>query len=348
MHGRNDDTMTIYELSEKIGYSVSTISKAINGYKGVNEDTRAAILAAVKQYDFIPSINAQSLLSKRSYVIGTLILDGPNDILSPHLSEILNAFKSECANHGYDITFLSNRIGKKEVTYREHCIARNLDGLLLAVGMENLPPERTKQFEDLLQLSMPKVSVEGFHKGVPTVISNNSAGAQSALDYLYELGHRNIGIITVAGENEVSIQRLNGYRQFLKKHTLPECPERIFPARSYSYEAGEEIADAVSSHPELTAVFCIYDEISLGLIAGLRRRGIEIPRDLSLVSFDDIAVAQFSALTTVHQNRERIGMLAAKKLISLIEHQNAAPHENTLVDTALIVRKSCRDISRSL
>lgn len=339
--------MTIYELSEKIGYSASTISKAINGYKGVNAATREAILAAVKQYDFVPSINAQSLLSKRSYMIGTLILDGPNDILSPHLSEILNAFKSECANCGYDITFLSNRIGKKEVTYREHCIARNLDGLLLAVGMENLPPERIKQFDDLLQLNMPKVSVEGFHEGVPTVISNNPAGAQIALDYLYKLGHRNIGIITVAGENEVSMQRLDGYRQFLKKHALPEYPELIFPARSYSYEAGEEIADAVSSRPELTAVFCVYDEISLGLIAGLRRKGIEVPRDLSLVSFDDIAIAQHSALTTVRQNREQIGMLAAKKLIALIEKQDMDPHKNTLVDTTLIVRKSCRDISVS-
>ena len=339
--------MTIYELSEKIGYSVSTISKAINGYKGVNEGTRETILAAVKQYNFIPSINAQSLLSKRSYLIGTLILDGPNDILSPHLSEILNAFKSECANHGYDITFLSNRIGKKEVTYREHCIARNLDGLLLAVGMENLPPERTEQFEELLQLSMPKVSVEGFHRGVPTVVSNNPAGAQSALDYLYELGHRNIGIITVTGENEASIQRLNGYRQFLKNHALPERSELIFPARSYSYEAGEEIADAVSSHPELTAVFCIYDEISLGLIAGLRRRGIEIPRDLSLVSFDDITVAQYSALPPVRQTRTQIGMLAAEKLIAMIEKQDVAIPENTLVDTTLIVRKSCRNISVS-
>ena len=86
----------------------------------------------------------------------------------------------------------------------------------------------------------------------------------------------------------------------------------------------------MSSHPELTAVFCIYDEISLGLIAGLRRRGIEIPRDLSLVSFDDITVAQYSALTTVRQNRKQIGMLAAEKLIAM-DYDNLAVKETTIV-----------------
>ena len=333
--------MTIYELSKKLGYSASTISKVINGYKGVSESTRNAILAGIKAYDFVPNINAQSLMSKRSYMIGTLIMDGPNDILSPHLSEILNAFKSECASCGYDITFLSNRMGKKEVTYREHCIARNLDGLLLAVGMENLPADKTAQFEELLTLDMPKVSVEGFHDGVSTIISDNPAGAFSALEYLYQLGHRSIGIVTVAGENEVSMQRLAGYQRFLETYGIENNPSLIFPAKAYSYEAGLAIADAVVAHPELTALFCIYDEISLGLIAGLHQRGIEVPKDLSLVSFDDIAVAKYSSLTTVRQNRERIGTLAAKKLIALIEDETQKV-EHTLVETQLVIRNSCR------
>ena len=339
--------MTIHELSKKIGYSASTISKVMNGYRGVSTATREAVLAAVKQYDFVPNINAQSLMSKRSYMIGTLILDGPNDILSPHLSEILNAFKTECTMHGYDITFLGNRMGKTEVTYREHCIARNLDGLLLAVGMENLPSERTEQFEELLRLDMPKVSVEGLHKDICTVISDNLSGSEYAIDYLYGLGHRKIGIVTVSGKNEASEQRLRGYRRCLKKHGIPEHPELIFPAAMYSYEAGKEIAEAVARHPEMTAVFCIYDEISIGLIAGLQERGIEVPRDLSLVSFDDITAAQYSGLTTVRQNREKIGTIAARKLIAQIEDGTDTPKNNTFVDTKLVIRSSCRRIALS-
>lgn len=337
-----DSMATIYELAKLVGYAPSTVSKVLNGYPSVSEQTREKILKAAKEHNFVPNMNARALISKRSYMIGALVLDGPNDILSPHLAEILSAFKFRCASQGYDITFLSNRVGKNHVTYKEHCLLRNLDGILLAIGLDSLNEGHIEQVQELLTLDLPKVSVEEFHENVSTVVSDNIGGAVQGLDYLYSLGHRNIGIVTVAGPNTSSEHRLEGYRRFLCEKGLPFDEKNVFPAREYSFQAGAEIAEKVAENRSLTALLCVYDEITLGLIQGLRQQGICVPDDLSIVSFDDIMIAKYDGLTTVRQNREKIGTLAAEKLIGLIEGSDTV--ENKLIDTELIVRSTCRSL----
>jgi LacI family transcriptional regulator len=335
---------TIYDIAKEAGYSTATVSKVLNGYKGVSSAARKKILQVVKENNFVPNANAKTLLSGKSYLLGITTLASPNDLLSPFLSEVISSFKFESEKKGYDIIFLSNKIGKNKVTYVEHCLTRNLDGILLAVAEGDYPSELAKRFMELVEYDIPKVSVQGIYPNVDFVLSDNTNAAIAGLEYLYSLGHREIGLVNVTGISLASVQRTEGYREFLELHGLPFREEYVFSAESYTGNAGLKIAGAVAEQKNLTAIFCIFDEVTAGLMQGLRKLGISIPNDISVLSFDDLPLAKYMGLTTMRQYRKEIGALAAKKLIEIIESGEESKRGNILMDTKLVIRSTCKKL----
>jgi LacI family transcriptional regulator len=265
-------------------------------------------------------------------------------IVHPHFSSILQGFKTVAGSYGYDIVFINNFLGEKKISLFEHCKYRNVDGVLLALNESFLD-----QFKDLLDAPLPKVSVEEIFSGVPTVISDNTMAASQALKYLYMLGHRKIAILAGPQNTISGKERFMEYRRFLDENNLEWIPKYYAEASKYSRKAGQEAVDLLfqqcwDDFP--TAIYATYDEYASIVIEVLQQRGFRIPEDVSIMGNDDLPIASYITpkLTTIRQEREQIGMQAAKLLVEIIEKK--VNHTEVIrVPTKLIVRDSTIRIS---
>ncbi|MBE7719203.1 LacI family DNA-binding transcriptional regulator [Lacrimispora indolis] len=331
---------TIYDVSRESGFSVSTVSKVINNYKGVNKETSALVKQTIKELGFVPNNTARTLATQKSWLIGIVFAEEQGmGIMHPHYSGILQGFKMVAGGYGYDIVFINNFLGEKKISFLEHCKYRNVDGVLLALNNSFL-----EQFKDLLDAPLPKVSVEGIFPGVPSVISDNAMAANQSLKHLYMLGHRKIAILAGPQDTVSGSERFKEYRRFIRENNLEWNPKYCVEASKYSREAGLEAVNILfqqcwDEFP--TAIYATYDEYASGAIEILRKRGFRIPEDVSVIGNDDLPVASYVSpgITTIRQDREQIGAQAARLLVEIMEKKTGST-ETIRIPTKLIVRES--------
>ncbi len=337
--------ITIYDLAEKTGYSPSTISKVLNNYKGVSKKAQEEVTSAIKELGYIPNGNARGLMLKRSFIIAVVLQDdGKGGLLHSHFSEIVESFRKYVANQGYDIILLGASIGSKRLTLKDHCQYRSVDGVLLAVGEDKVLEE---EINELLTTNIPVISVESKYPNKNVVVSENTKSTLKLLDYAYFNGHRDFGIAYVGGNFYASKLRFQAFNSFCKSKGLKIVDDFVKAVEQFDYESGESCALEFIKNKRLPSViFCVCDEIALGMIDTFRVNGIQVPRDVSVVGFDDLTRAKLEGLTTVRQDRNKIGTLAGEKLISIIEN-NDCYIEELEVSTELVIRTSCKTLNCS-
>ena len=333
---------TIYDISRETGYSIATVSKVINNYKGVSQAARQTIEAKIAELGFTPNSTARTLATKKSWLVAILFAEEKGmGIVHPHYSSILQGFKDAIGQHGYDILFLNPSLGSRRMSFTEHCRFRNVDGVMLAMSTKF-----TAQAQDLLaDAALPKVSVESIYPGVPTVISDNAMGARQAMEHLYMMGHRRIAHIAAPQDTPAGQERYQAYRQFLADNDLPFDPALCVTAAQYNKAAG---ADAVHTLLQQcwdhfpTAIYAAYDDYACAAEEILTERGFRVPEDVSIVGNDDLPAARFTrpGITTVRQDRSAIGAKAAELLVQLMEQQRTADNSITRIPTELVVRQS--------
>ena len=333
--------ITIYDISRETGFSIATVSKVINGYKGVNIKTRETIQKKIEELGYVPNSTARTLTTKRSWLIAVVLaVEGLwNGIVHPHYSQIIQSFQKEIGSFGYDIIFLNPFMGERKLSGLEHCKYRNVDGILLAVNSKF-----TDEVQDIIEGNIPMVSVETVYNGIPTVISDNVMSATQAMEHLYFLGHRKIAhlagpLVSIAGR-----ERCEGYKMFLESNGIDFQSKYLVEATDYSPQSGAE-AFQVLLHQcwdDLpTAIYLAYDNYAASVIEVLRNQGFRVPKDISIVGNDDLPQASYMTpgLTTVRQNREELGIKAAKLLQEQKEQQKVSSII-AKVPTKLIVRQT--------
>ncbi len=335
---------TIHDISKATGYSISTVSKVINNYKGISPATRKVIEATIKDMDFVPNTTAKSLVMKKSWTIAVILEDEKGTgIMHPHYSAILQSFQKTAGQNGYDTIFLNRNIGGHEISYLEHCRYRNVDGILLALS---LPFD--KKINVILDGNIQMISVESGFPGVQAVVSDNEMGTRQAMEHLYQLGHRKIAHIggpqMKAG---AGMERYRTYLSFLEEKQLQQKPEYYVEAAKFNEEAGMLAARRLLQQCEKdmpTAVFAACDYYALALIEVLAEKGYRVPDDLSVIGFDDINISGYynGGITTIQQNRAYIGMLAAQLLVEKMQglSDDVSYNEVIKIPTSLIIRKS--------
>ncbi len=332
---------TIYDVSKKTGFSIGTVSKVINNYSGVSENTRKIVEEAVKELDFTPNTTARTLATKKSWLIAIVFGEEKGyGITHPHFSGILKGFQEKAATYGYDTVFLNSFMGEKKISYLEHCKYRNVDGVVVA-----LSSKFTESIHSLFDSDIPIVSVETMYEGIPTVISDNKAGAKQALEHLYLLGHRKIAHIASSQENQSGRERFEAYQDFLKENDIEYNPLYVVEATKYTRESGEIATNRLLQQcwDDLpTAIFASFDDYAAACIDVLNARGFSVPEDISIVGFDDAPYASYirPALTTVRQDRNEIGAKAAQVLVNMIEKKETLVPEITKIPTDLTVRQT--------
>ncbi len=335
--------VTIYDLARITGYSPATVSKVLNNYKGVSVKAQNAVNKAIKELNYVPNGSARGLMLKRSYTIALILQDdGNGGLLHSHFSKIVESFRKYVTSYGYDIIIIGGSVGGKELTLKEHCQYRGVDGVLIAVGKDI---DINNEINDLIESDIPIISVETKYKNKSIVISENYKSTKMLLEYVYFNGHRKIGMVYVKGDFLASKTRYNSYIDFCKSKKIKIKENFIKCVDSFTYESGEKAALEYINNKQIpTAIFCLSDEIAFGMIDTFRSNGVNVPCDISVVGFDDLTRAKYEGLTTIRQDREKIGVLAAKKLLNIIENDDEYI-EDLEISSELVIRNSCKKIN---
>lgn len=335
---------TIYDIADKSGFSVATVSKVFNNYKGVNEKTVARVMETARQLNYTPNIIAQSLTTKKSWIIGIVCSDIDIDTPThPHFTQILNAFREAIARAGYDAMYISDSSNAFGKGFYEHCVSRQVDGVLLAVSAVG----RSKALPLIESGAFPCVSVEDIYENIPCVISDNRGGTIQMLDYLYNLGHRRIAYISGPLDTTAGKERYDAFMEFFAAKGMTPADKYIAVADNYTIKCGYTATNRLLSqcwNDPPTAIFCAYDEFAYTAVEILTQRGYKIPHDISIAGFDNIIVSECSTpkITTVAQDRDIIGADAAEIMLRMLDDEGYRPKGAVRIPTSLVVRNSVR------
>ncbi|MBO0778239.1 MAG: LacI family DNA-binding transcriptional regulator [Ktedonobacteraceae bacterium] len=341
MHYRSDrsDEVTIFDVAKEAGVSYATVSRVINNKEHVSAEKRERVLRAMAQLGYVANVQARSLAGGRTQIIGLLVHELNND----YIGEIIKGIDNEMAESHYDIMlYTTHRRKTKESVYVTRLTRNLVDGLLLV-----LPRNAGAYLETLHKRRFPHVLVdhEGIRQGVsvPSIVAENWKGAYDATCYLLQLGHRRIGFITGAMEMGCAQDRLAGYRAALLKHSIPVIPELIREGNFLQPRGYSSAKELLSLAEPPTAIFASNDISAFGVMEAVRDQGLQIPRDIAIVGFDDIPQATHvhPPLTTVRQPLEEMGRRAAGLLLHYIANP-AAEVECIELPTELIIRESCQ------
>lgn len=329
--------VTIYDIAEKAGYSIATVSKVLNN-KQVSETAKKTILKVVDELGYTPNSSARTLATKKSWMIGVVFAEDLGiGIAHPFFSRVIEGFKKHVELYNYDLLFLSRHMGLEKETYK-HLLHRGVDGIVViqSFGEDFIASHRT---------SIPAVYIDRPTEEPGTVYSDNYHGSQLAVEYLIELGHQKIAHISGDPGNFAGIQRVKGFSKAMNENGLSIPTSYISNGGFFSYAGGREaMIRLLSLQDRPTAVVVAGDEMAIGAIKVIKEAGLSVPEDISIIGFDDISTAEHidPPLTTIRQDKELIGQQAAIILLGKINGEMGANDDiNKVIPVQLIKRSSC-------
>lgn len=330
---------TIKDIAKAAGVSVTTVSRALNGYADVSEKTRRKVEKIAAELDYSPNTLARSLVMNRSQTIGLLVSDFSTGMVKDNfMVEVLAGLNKYVAQTDYDlILFNADSTKQREKTYSQLCRERKVDGVILQ-GIKTDDPYLREVVESDIPCVLIDIPIESSTVGYVT--TDNVLGAKKAVAHLVEQGHTNIAMMNGHNLAFVSQKRLQGYMEALKEANLSVNWDWIVNG-AFEEKRAETVATALlTATPDITAIFCASDLMALGVIAAAKKLGRHIPDDLSVVGYDDILLASYATpkLTTIAQNKVEMGYQAANLLISMLEGTDES--HVISIDTELIVRES--------
>jgi DNA-binding LacI/PurR family transcriptional regulator len=320
------------DVARAAGVSHQTVSRVINGADSVRPETRERVLQAMRELDYRPNSLARALVTGRSWTLGVVSFDttlyGPASTL----------FGIERAAHaqGYLVSIVSvTSLDRDSVLAAvEQLRGQGVDGILIIT-----PQEAAVEAVLHIPRDMPVVAVEaGPEEAVPVVTVDQVAGAAAATRHLLELGHRTVWHIAGPSDWLEANQRIEGWMTALEEAGADAPPVL---SGDWSARSGYELGQRLATVQDVTAIFAANDQMALGILRALYESGREVPRDLSIVGFDDIPEAQFFTppLTTVRQDFNEVGR---QGLMLLLDEIGASTRSSSrvIVQPKLEIRDS--------
>lgn len=310
--------MNIYDLAREAGVSIATASKALNGRKDVNEETRTRVLEVAKKLNYHPSHLARGLARRRSENIGVVALRRYHlpFLTNPFYSRVIEGMETEVTARNYNLllSVLPAEEPGAGFTLPKMVREKNADGLVLLGEMSDT------LMAEVMDRRIPTVVVDTFHPRFEAhyVITDNRQGAKLAVEHLAGLGHRRLAFINSADPDYSFRERLAGFLEACKARDL-EGKVHTMDANAASWEGLAERLLRGAGHA--SGVVACNDDHAIKLMQAAQKIGVKLPKEASLVGFDDIDAAAYShpALTTVRVDKVGMGALAVKKLFSLLE-----------------------------
>jgi LacI family transcriptional regulator len=326
---------TIRDVAKRAGTSVSTVSRVLTGQGPVAEETRRRVLQAIDELGYQPNALARGLVQKRTGTVGVVL----PDVSNPFSAEVLRGMGDVAAAHGLHLLLVNADLSfTKEAEGFAVLQEKQVDGVIYTSGM--VTPKHRELFR---KLRRPVVLAATFDPEgeFPAVLVDSRRGAQMAMDYLTDLGHRRIAVINgLLGDNVAGLPRWEGYQDAARQKGVPLPPELVAEG-DYRLESGYWAMDRILNRKERpTAVAAASDLMAIGAMNAILDRGLRVPEDISVVGFDNIwmAGAVRPGLTTVAQPMYEIGARAVSLLAQAIAGQcEVATH---WIQPHLVVRHS--------
>lgn len=336
-----NSSVTIKEIARLLGVSKSTVSRALRDSSEISDATKAKVLELALQLNYSPNPIAISLLSNKTKTIGILV----PKIDNPFFSTAIAGAEEYAYNRGYHVMiYQSHESYEREVLNVKHLGIRRADGLLVSVSSQT---SQYDHFKELQAQGIPVVFFDRVPDEVNThkVIVDDYRGSFEATEHLIQQGCRKIAHVSGPLNLAICRNRLNGYKDALRKYDLPTPDEWVLSCEFSMEEGTERGYQLMEQQNKPDGIFAASDRIGLGVHVALRQLGYKIPEDVALIGFSDLSISALiePALSTVRQPSFEMGHQAAALLFALIETKNTPESFETRVLTSdLIVRNSSR------
>lgn len=317
---------TIYDVAEKSGISISTISRVLNNPEKVNPETRALVLDAIDKLGFVPKAEARARALSKTNRIGVIT----SFFTAPSFAQRLRGVAAALAAANYELVIYTvDSFDRLQGYFSSIPFTGNLDGLIVM----SLPIQK-KDAQRLIEHGLETVLIEYSHPELNCIEINDLQGGQMATEYLLGKGHRRIAFVGDKEPHDFEIHpaglRLKGFQQALKtaKVNIPGEYIRLFEnTQAAAMQATREL---LSLPTPPTAIFAAADLQALSVLKVAREMGVKVPEQLAVIGFDDIDTAEFMDLTTIRQHLDESGKLAVEILLAHLADPTRPPQHVNL------------------
>ncbi|SDC96969.1 LacI family transcriptional regulator [Glycomyces harbinensis] len=333
---------TLADVAERAGVSAMTVSRVVSGNYPVAPPTRAKVLRAMKDLDYVVNAHARSLAATTTKTVAFVV----DDVTGPFFALIARGVEHQASSEGR-LCLLCTTHGdpERELAVVELMREQRAEAVILVGGAWDTATyaERTAAFARALEKSGSRLVLCGRpapEEGLPvsTVEYDNEGAAYAMTSHLLANGHRRIAYVGRAVGLSTTDERVAGYRRAHADHAVGFDPSLV-RAGEFTRESGTALTEAlVEERPDVTAVFAATDMVAAGVLAALRRRGVRVPEDVSVAGFDDIPLASdlTPALTTVHVPHEQLG----REAVRLALHRGPGAEDRVMLGTHIVIRDS--------
>ncbi|ROS78617.1 LacI family DNA-binding transcriptional regulator [Cellulomonas sp. PhB143] len=323
------------EVATKVGVSEATVSRVLNGKPGVSQATRDAVLTAL---DVLGYERPTKLRGERSRLVGLVLPELVNPIF-PAFAEVVGG---ALAQQGFTPVLCTRSAGGiTEAEYIDLLLAQHVSGVIFAGGLYAEREADHSHYERLSALKLPAVLINASIETLdfPHVSCDDLVAVHQALDHVISMGHTRVGLLLGPADHVPSERKVAAAKAFAQARGM-EIDPRLVVHSQYSLESGQAAANRLLEHG-VTAIVCASDPLALGAIRAVRRAGLDVPRDVSVVGYDDSALMNSTdpALTTVRQPIDAMGRAAVDLLAAMIAGGEVSRDE-LLFEPELVVRRS--------
>jgi LacI family transcriptional regulator len=333
---------TMKQVADKARVSTTTVSHVINNTRVVSADARDRVLSVIDELRYIPSAVARSLKNDKTHTLGMMIPNNSN----PYFAEIIQGIEDESFKLGYNIILCNSYDDpKKQAAYTRVLMEKRIDGLIIVASGSD---------DELNQLlsdeAIPKVLVDREVPGLAAdfIESDHEQGGYLATKHLLELGHTDIACVAGPKTLLPSGDRVHGYLRALQEANVPFQNDFLAHSDFTSQGGFTAFQQLLALKKRPSAIFVSNDLMAIGGLCAAQQAGVQIPAELSVVGYDDIALASFSTprLTTIAQPKYEIGVLTAQVMVARIKNAEL-PLRREMLQTQLVIRQSTATCTRS-
>ncbi|SDZ50975.1 LacI family transcriptional regulator [Evansella caseinilytica] len=328
-------SLSIKEIAKLCNVSVATVSRVINQNGRFSKETEKKVLEAIEKFGYKTNMVAKSLRIQESKSIGVIVPDIKNEFFASIVLEIENY----CFSEGYSVFICNtNKEEEKEKAYLKSLDAKGVDGLIYISGRETISL-------DALQREIPIVCIDrkpDIDTNIAIVESDNYRGGFLATEELIKAGCKDILIIKNRRKFSPARLRYKGYQEALELYDLPLKDELVIDIDQTTFEqAKETVSSVIKRRVKFDGVFATNDWIALGALISLKEHHLKVPDNVKLIGFDNISIAKYSypAITTVHQDKKRLGEEASRALLRLIRKEGGEKL-NIVLPVSLVKRQT--------
>lgn len=329
------------DLAKRLNLSLTTVSRALNGYEDVSEATRTRVRAVADKMGYHVNRQARGLALNKNHLV-TLVINDDDRRVRPYQSitfEFIAGARDFFGTTSYDMLMLPrNSRSKDGGSLGDYCASRGIAGMII-IGLRTDDPAINELEED----GIPAVAFDYPLRGTRTtfVESDNKKGCRLAVDLLVSQGHRDVVFLNGHKHAAVSVVRGDGYREAMAANRLEYRSSMVINANFTERGGYEAIDRLLARNVDFTAIFAASDLMALGAVKRLLERGIRVPEDVAVIGFDDMFFTEYSQprLTTIRQRFFDLGHAAAEELHRILEEPGHTPTRRT-VDVELVLRES--------